>query len=241
MSRELLSLDDGGQATLTVPPAPASQQVPGVILLPAIAGINDYIGRVADTLAGRGYAVAAIDYWARAGGPPDLSAPDKIMAAVGSLSDPEVIADVRASTAALVAEDRVDGNRLGVLGFCIGGSLAILSAAEIEGLACAVGFYGVLRYGATGSNKPESPLDAADRLAVPFLGHWGDCDHLVPTKDVEELRERTSGKQAEVYVYPGAGHAFHEDFRDVYRPVAAHEAWTRTERYLDWYLRAQPA
>jgi dienelactone hydrolase len=52
--------------------------------------------------------------------------------------------------------------------------------------------------------------------------------------------ERLAGRPAEIYTCPGAGHAFHEDFRaQVYRPVAAVTAWSRTREYLPWYLPAQ--
>jgi carboxymethylenebutenolidase len=125
-----------------------------------------------------------------------------------------------------------------VLGFCIGGSYALLAAAELAGLSCAVTFYGMLRYPELTSNKPVSPLDAAAEIACPVLGHFGEADHLVPVADARELGERLAGRPAEVYTYPGAGHAFHEDFRaQVYRPVAAATAWSRSREYLSWYLR----
>lgn len=70
-------------------------------------------------------------------------------------------------------------------------------------------------------------------MKVPFLGHWGEHDHLVPRADVAELREVMADRPAEIYRYPGAGHAFHESFRpEVYRPIAATESWARTKTFL---------
>jgi carboxymethylenebutenolidase len=232
---------DGGGGLLTLPQG-GGQGLSAVVLLPAIAGRNDYIQRVGDQVAAQGSAVLTIDYYRRTGAAPDLSDMPKILAAVAALPDRQVVDDVRDAVDVLRARPEVDGDRIGVLGFCIGGTLAILSACDVEGLACAVAFYGILRYDERTDNKPESPLEASSRLGCPLLGHFGEADHLVPVADVHAMRERLNGKPAELYTYPGAGHAFHEDFRPpVYRPVAATTAWERTRTYLDWYLRAGSA
>ena len=95
----------------------------------------------------------------------------------------------------------------------------------------------MLKYTETTENKPVSPMDTVDDITCPLLGHFGEADHLVPVDHAAELQERLKGKPAEVYTYPGAGHAFHEDFRpEIYRPVAAQTAWQRTLIYLRWYL-----
>jgi dienelactone hydrolase len=210
---------------------------PALVLLTAIAGINPYFKRLAESLADHGITTLTVDYFARNGEKPDLSGPEQIMAAVAALPDPQAMADVQAAVNHLRELDRVDPERIGVLGFCIGGTYSLMSTSRVDGLKTAVAFYGVLRYGKLSDNKPVSPLEAVDAGRVPLLAHYGDEDHLVPLHDVEELRERTRGEPAEVYLYPGAGHAFHEDFRPpVYRPVAAHIAWQRTLVHLDWHL-----
>jgi len=210
---------------------------PAVVLLTAIAGINPYFERIANSLADHGATTLTVDYFARTGERPDLSGPEQIMAAVAALSDSQAIADVQSAVDRLRGLDAVDGDRIAVLGFCIGGTYALMSTSRVEGLKTAVAFYGVLRYGQLSDNKPVSPLEAVDAERVPLLAHYGDEDHLVPRQDVDELRVRTRGQAAEVYLYPGAGHAFHEDFRPpLYRPVAAKLAWERTLAHLDWHL-----
>ena len=228
----------GGAAGYLAEPQDASNGA-AVVLTGAIAGINDYLIEVAEQLAADGYPTLVLDYYARnEGRPPDLSSPEKIMSAVRSLDDAQILADMSAATAWLRSNE-VGARRVASVGFCIGGTYSLLAAAaEIEGLSCAVAFYGMLRYPATWATKPESPLDAAPRSTIPVLAHYGDADHLVPAEDAHELAARLNSKPAEVYVYPGAGHAFHENSRpDVYRPVAAQDAWARTVIYLDWYLR----
>lgn len=211
---------------------------PLVLVMPAIAGINDYIERVAYSLAVAGFVCFALDYYVREGGAPNLSTRAEIMAAVAALPDPRVRADLRLATAHLREQEYVRKDPVGALGFCIGGSYALFAALDDPELGCAIDFYGQLRYRRRTHEKPCSPLEVIGESAVPVLAHYGDRDHLVPLQDVEALRLLLAERPAEVLVYPGAGHAFHEDFRSpVYRPVAATEAWRRSLLYLNWYLR----
>ncbi len=213
---------------------------PAVVLMPAIAGINDYISGVARHLAEVGLVCCALDYYAREGGPPDLSSREKIFQAVAALPDSRVRADVGATVGYLREQSFVEPESVAVLGFCIGGTFALFSAVDQPDLSCAVCFYGQLRYSERTETKPVSALEVVDDASVPVLAHYGDADHIVPLDDVGELQIRLAGKPSEVYVYPGAGHAFHEDFRPaVYRPVAAAEAWRRSLHYLHWYLQGQ--
>jgi len=212
---------------------------PSILLTTAIAGINDYIERVAQQFAAEGYLALALDYYARAGGPPDLSGPDKIMAAVADLNDPVVLNDMSLAIDWLRARPDCDG-RVGSVGFCIGGTYSLLAAAEFPELAAAVCYYGTLRYTEHNEKKPRSPLEAAADVMAPVLAHYGDEDHLVPQADAKELASGLKGKPAQVYTYPGAGHAFHEDFRpQAHRPVAAAEAWQRTTTFLRYYLTSE--
>jgi carboxymethylenebutenolidase len=225
----------GGYLALPKTDGPA----PAIVLTTAIAGINDYIERVAEQLAAEGYLAFALDYFARTGGPPDLSGMDKIMAAVADLDDPVVLNDMRLAIDWLRARPDCDG-RVGSVGFCIGGTYSLLAAAEIPELAAAVCFYGTLRYAEHSEKKPRSPLEAAADVVAPVLAHYGDEDHLVSQTDAEELASGLKGKPAQVYTYPGAGHAFHEDFRPpVHRPVAAAEAWQRTTTFMRCYLTSE--
>jgi carboxymethylenebutenolidase len=209
---------------------------PAVLLTTAIAGINDYVVRQAERLDAAGYVCLVLDYHARAG-VPDLSTPEKVMSAVAGLSDVLVLRDMAEAARWLREQPFADADRIGALGFCIGGTYALLAASHVPGLRCAVSFYGMLHYNQTTQAKPQSPLECASTAACPVLGHFGEDDHIVPVAHARELAERLRGKPAEIYTYPGAGHAFHEDFRpQVYRPVAAATAWARTQEYLSFYL-----
>lgn len=214
--------------------------LPAVLLLPAIAGLNPYIHQVADELAAQGFACLGLDYYAREGRVPDLSDREKIMAAYSSLSDSRTLGDIQAAVNYLNLQSYVDSERLAVLGFCIGGTYAILSGTQFNLFRCSVSFYGSLKYSEITEAKPVSPLDTVQELSCPLLGHYGEDDPLVPLEHVLELRNQLRNRPSEIYTYPGAGHAFHEDFRkEVYRPVAAQEAWKRTLTYLRWYCRPE--
>lgn len=234
----------GGDARLrAVAAAPESVgRSPAVVLLPAIAGINDYIRAAAARLADAGYFALALDYYAREGAAPDLSTPERIGAAVAALPDLRVLEDVKAAAAWLRAEPRVDAARIGALGFCIGGMYAFLAACDIEGLACAVDYYGAVRYAATSPNKPVSPLDRVPALRAPLLAHFGTFDRLISREDIDAFERALQQHQKpyELYLYRGAPHAFDEAFRPaVFRPVAAKLAWERSLTFLDWHLRGR--
>jgi dienelactone hydrolase len=211
-----------------------------LLLLPAVAGVNDYIWRTAQRLNDHGYGVAVLDYYARVGGPPDVSTPEKIGKAVAALADPLVLDDLASAVAAVRDTPNVDSERVGTLGFCIGGMYAMLGACGGTTLKAAVNYYGSIRYTETSANKPRSPLDRISELSAPLLGHFGTYDRLISGTDIDDL-ERTlqsNAKPYELFRYHGAPHAFDEDFRPaVFRPAAARYAWRHTLAFLDWHLR----
>ncbi|MFZ5691181.1 MAG: dienelactone hydrolase family protein [Pseudomonadota bacterium] len=220
-------------------PPIGSGPAPAVILLPAIAGVNDYIMRVGYRLANAGFAVLLLDYYSREGHAPDVSTPERIGVAVEALPDRRVLSDIAGSLEYLGGRADIDASRIATVGFCIGGTYAYLAACELQGIAAAVDYYGSIRYLATSPNKPVSPLDRAGDLRAPLLAHFGTADRLISAGDIAEFEQalRSHGRNFELFTYGGAPHAFDEDFRPVYRPVAAAEAWRRTMTFLNWHCR----
>lgn len=209
---------------------------PTVVILPTVAGVNDYIAGIATRLNANGFGAAALDYYGERAAP-DLSTREATMAAVAALSDVDVVATSEAAAVSLMSHPLVDAEHLGLLGFCAGGSFALQVASSTARYRCVAMLYGVLRYADLSPRKPISPIDTIRESTVPLLGHFGDEDPFVDLEDVEELRRRTRGLSAEVHVYPGAGHGFHQHAGPGYRPVAAVEAWRRTLSFFDWHLR----
>jgi carboxymethylenebutenolidase len=209
-----------------------------VVLLPAIAGVNAYVAARAAQLARAGYLVAVVDYFSRSASQPDLSTPERIDAAVAAVDDHRVLADVR-HVLDWIGERGIDRRHAGVLGFCIGGSYAVLAASEADGPACAVAYYGQLR-----RSRPKAldPIGVAARLQAPLLGHFGDMDRLIGKDELADFSAllREAQRHHEIHTYAGAPHAFDEWFRPaVFRPVASAEAWRRSLVFLDWHLRGR--
>jgi carboxymethylenebutenolidase len=214
---------------------------PAVIVIPAVFGLNAYIKDITRRLASEGLAGLGLDFYSREGTPLDLSNRERIFAALASLPDERVVSDVLAAVDYLAGLPEIDGERIGTLGFCIGGTYSFMAACQTDRVKAAVEFYGQVRYKQLSENKPRSPMDYVPELNAPLLGHHGELDDLVPPEAVAEFKARLAenGKVNEIYSYPGCGHAFHEDYRPVYRPVAAHEAWQRTLVFFKWHLRAR--
>jgi len=202
--------------------------VPGVVVIPDVWGLADHQRGIARRLAADGFAALAIDPY-RKTGKAEITDP---FAWIRTLSDPLVLATVQDGIDALAAHAAVAERKVGIIGFCMGGQYALLAASSCRGLSGCVSFYGMVRYdsGLDPARKPRSPLDAVPDLRCPVLGLYGEEDAFIPVADVDELRRRlaAAGKDADIRLYPGAGHAFMNDTRPAaYRPEAAADAWRR--------------
>ncbi len=210
---------------------------PGVVMFPDVWGLSDHYRGLATRLAGEGFAVLALDPY-RKTGQPEIADVGAAMAWIRQLSDPLVLETVQEGIDHLAASPAVAvGPGLGITGFCMGGSYAILAACGCRGLAACVPFYGMVRYepGLDPARKPRSPLDALTDLSCPVLGLYGAEDHLIPPADVDAFQERLAktGQPYELEVYPGAGHAFMNDTRpEMYRPAAAADAFPKLVAFL---------
>jgi carboxymethylenebutenolidase len=216
----------------------------GVLLVPDVWGLSDLYREFARRLAADGFATLALEPY---GAPVHITDPGRFLR---EQSDPAMLARMQAGVDFLSAQPAVSGGRVGVVGFCIGGSYALLAAATLRGLSACVSFYAVLSHrhgllhdpaGLDPVRKPREPLAAAAELRCPFLGLFGDRDEFVPVDDVRELERRAAaaGRRAEVRLYTGAGHAFLNEARpQAYRPDAARDAWARTIAFLRTELSA---
>jgi carboxymethylenebutenolidase len=207
---------------------------PGLLMIPDVHGLSPFYREMAARLAAQGFAVLAIDLYAREGAP-KLADAAEAMRFIAGLPDARVLGDLAAAAEFLGAHPGVAGKPVGITGFCMGGQYALLAACSDPTLRACVSFYGMVRYPERNERKPRSPLDAAADLGCPYLGIFGADDGLIPAPDVEELRQRlrAAGKRSEIVVYPGCGHAFLNSMRpDAYRPEAAADAFGRAVEFL---------
>ena len=148
-----------------------------------------------------------------------------------ALTEAGLLEDLDASLAHLAAAG-FPAPAVGVVGFCMGGSVAFLAAAR-RALGAAVTFYG----GGVAEGRFGMPplVEMAPGLATPWLGLFGDEDQGIPVDQVEALRTAAApaGVDTEIVRYADAGHGFHCDARpDSYHRAAAEDGWRRT---LDWF------
>lgn len=197
---------------------PAGTPKGGLVVVQEIFGVNHHIRAVCDRLAAEGYvavAPAVFDRFQR-----DFESgytPDEIAHArglLGSLNWDHMMADITA------AKDEMKGvGPVGVIGFCMGGTAAFLSACRIPGLAASVCYYG----GAIAKFADE-------KAKCPMQMHFGEKDESIPMPAVEDIKKKQP--QAEIYVYPDAPHAFSNDDRASFRKEATDLSWSRTKEFL---------
>src|SRR5579864_6672418 len=158
---------------------PAKGSGPGIVLLQEIFGINRYIRDVADYYAEEGYVVLAPDLFWRLEPCIELDAGqfDKAMALYQQFDVGKAVEDIAASVAALRARPECAG-KIGALGFCLGGALAYLAAAQ-AGVDCAIGYYGV---------GIEKMLDLAPKIGCPVVLHFAAEDKYTPAPAIEQIR-----------------------------------------------------
>jgi len=193
---------------------------PGIVLLQEIFGINQYIRDVADSYAEEGYVVLAPDLFWRLEPGVELDESDfeKAFTLYQKFDVPKAVEDIVATVAALRARPACKG-KIGALGFCLGGKLAYLAAAE-AGVDCAVGYYGV---------AIEQQLDLVPKIKCPLVLQFAAEDKFVPAAAVAEIRKAFSGREdVEIHVYPGVDHAFARPSGHAWNKPAAVMAHSRS-------------
>jgi carboxymethylenebutenolidase len=211
-------------AHVTIPDAGTG---PGVVVLHEIFGVNDYITAACRRLAGLGYVALAPDlFWRVAPGlalSHDEEGLTRAMENVGRFDAEAAVGDAAAALERLRSLPEVTGG-VGVLGFCLGGTLAYLvaAAASPDG---AVSYYG--------SGVPGA-LDQADAIDCPLLVHFGGDDPYIPREQVEAARQALASRpNVSFVVHEDAGHAFDNSLAPMFhQPEAAAAAWDRTAAFL---------
>jgi carboxymethylenebutenolidase len=132
---------------------------------------------------------------------------------------------------------------VGVTGFCWGGGMTWLFAADNAGLSAAVAWYGRVTNWGSGDLHPSNPIDRAAAMKSPVLGLYGGKDQGIPVEGVNQMKERLEGynRVTEIVIYPEAGHGFNADYRPSYDKQAAEDGWKRAIAWFKKYLVPKPA
>ena len=202
---------------------PAGPPKAAIVVIQEIFGVNHHIRAVCDRLASAGYVAIAPSIFDRS--EPNFQSgysPDEVANARKFVASPDWPAMLRDTQAAVDAVS--DVGAIGIIGFCLGGSVAYLAATKLTGLSAAVGYYGgaIVRF-------------ADDKPKVPTQLHFGEKDAGIPLTDVETIK--TKRPDVAIYVYPGAQHGFHCDERASYDRTSADIAWPRSLKFFAEHLK----
>jgi carboxymethylenebutenolidase len=204
-------------------PGPA----PGVLVIHEWWGLDAWVKEQARNLAREGYAALAVDLYRGKVTDKQEEAHQLMM---GAPRD-RALRDLKAAYAFLQTRPEVTRDRIGVIGWCMGGMYAMALATEEPGLDAVVAYYGA---------PPTDPAAIA-KIQAPVLGNFGAEDKGPSPEQVKafEAAMKKAGKTVDVKVYEGAGHAFanvNNPWKG-YRETAAKDAWSRTVAFFDRHLK----
>ena len=233
MATITISSDNG---SLPVYEAEPPEDIPrgGVIVVQEAWGVTPHIEAIADKLAGLDWHVLVPHLYHRQGDPTfDYSQLDEVKGVMENLDAEAILSDIDVCLD-YFERNGIDAERTAVIGFCMGGTVAFAVAARRE-VGAAVSYYG----GGVTAGRFGFPalVDMARDLKADWLGLYGGQDQGIPQSDTDALRDAVAGSEveAELVVYPEAGHAFNNSDREsAYNPEAAAAAW---ERAIDWISR----
>jgi len=199
---------------------------PGVIVIQEWWGLMDHIKDVCERFAAEGFVALAPDLYHGK----KTKSPDEAGKLMMALRIDEAEKDLSGAGQYLLDHDATTGDKLGVVGFCMGGALALYAATKNSNIGACVVFYGIHP-----NVKPDLP-----NLHAPVLGLYAEKDTSVTPESVRELegKIKSLGKQIEVIIYPDTDHAFFNDTRpEVYDAEASADAWQRTINFFRKHLK----
>ncbi|MDX2274241.1 MAG: dienelactone hydrolase family protein [Hyphomonadaceae bacterium] len=220
---------------------PAGQGRHGaVIVVNEIFGVHEYIKDVCRRFAREGYVAIAPDYFDRAGDPAPLTDFAQITPIVAATKFAQVMGDTSGAVSWLRGQTFVNADAVGVTGFCWGGAVTWMAAAQTAHIKAAVAWYGRLTsvpadHWLYEEGRPW-PVDVGAQLRAPVLGLYAENDSGIPVATVDEMRAALAANGnptgSEIVVYPGVAHGFHADYRESYNAEAAADGWARA---LAWF------
>ena len=201
---------------------------PAILVIHENRGLLPHFPDVTRRLALQGYTAFAVDLLSRKGGTEAFSNPDQARDALREISQDEFVEDLNASVDYLEVLSHARPDRIGVTGFCFGGSLTWLMSVRNAQIKAAVPFYG-----------SAPPLDEVSNLNIPVLGIYAGNDDRINAgvPDLEAALQQ-QGKDYKFITYPGAGHAFFNDTGRRYHPQAAGAAWQEALGWFDEHLKS---
>jgi len=224
MPNSMVKFPSNGGTTDAYLATPASGKGPGVVVIQEWWGLVPHIKNVCDRFAAEGFTALAPDmYHGKTADEPDGAGKLFMALNIGQAEK-----DLKGAVAYLAQHSST--TKLGVVGFCMGGQLALFAGTLNPSIGAVVDFYGV---------HPNVKPDYS-KLSAPVLGLFAEKDGFVTpeTARAVDAEIKKAGKQSEIHIYPNVDHAFFNDTnKGAYNKPAADDAWRRTLAFFRTNLK----
>jgi carboxymethylenebutenolidase len=224
MPGKMVEFQSNGGTTQGYLSTPASGKGPGVLVIQEWWGLVPHIKNVCDRFAAEGFSALAPDmYHGQTASEPDAAG--KLFMA---LNIAQAEKDLRGAATYLAQHSSTA--KIGAVGFCMGGQLALFAATVNPSVGATVNFYGV---------HPTVKPDYS-RLSGPVLGLFAEKDAFVTPQTAREVDAaiKKAGKSSEIHIYPNVDHAFfNDDNKGAYHKSTADDAWRRTLAHFRQHLK----
>lgn len=236
IDEKLIEIDRSGRKMPVYIAAPeGAARNPAVIVVHEIFGLNDHIKDIARRFAAAGFVAFAADLFeGHAGLPDDRNDLNGMRNVWSNIPDAQLIADLQSVFEMAKKDARVDAAKIGTIGYCMGGAIALMFGCSTPGVAWIGDYYGRIRYPQLSETKSRHPIDYVETLGCPVIGLFAGQDELITADHIAELKQRVEakGQRCEFKTYENAKHAFFNDVREFYNEDAAKDAWQRTLAFI---------
>lgn len=192
---------------------------PAILICHEWWGLNDDMRRIAERFAAEGFLAIALDFYQGK----STADPSEAMQLVMQMKTDYAVTVMKSAVEQLQSDPRCNG-KIAITGFCLGGAMAIAAICNVEGIACAVPFYGL----------PMPKYLNWQNVRGPILGHYAQTDGHVPAEKVQSVVEAAQKARVtfECHFYSGSHGFMRKSDPSIFHPESADLAWTRTLAFL---------
>jgi len=232
ISREQIVLADSSMNLYVARPE-SGQPAPAVVVIQHQNGVDRFTEEMTERAAAEGYVAVAPDLYHRDGPECKDDGPTRR----GRVRDANIIQDVNATVNYLKANKAVEGSRMAIIGFCMGGRVAYLMAAASKDFKAAITWYGGSCFRQWGEGP--TPFERTAQINCPIQGHFGATDQNPTLEDMAKLDAELTkcGKAHDFYAYKNTGHAFMDRHHaEKYVAESDRMSWRRGMEFLAKHL-----
>jgi len=214
---------------------------PIILVISEIWGVHEYIRDSTRRFAKAGFYAIAPELFEREGGVGHLPNIQDVLKIVLSHPREQTLGDTAAAVEWAKTRPGVRADRVGVTGWCWGGSTVYQIAATNPNVKAAVGWYGPPARPYKSASGDVTGFDLAKDIKVPLLGLYGGKDTGPTPDDAKKMIDmvKANGNQnVDIVIYPNSGHGFHADYRPSYNAADATDAWNRCTAWFNKYLKS---